>query len=112
MAVSRDELFRARLNEADVDVPGLGTVRIRALSRGEALELRKLEDLEEIEQRIIAAAMVDPALTLEDVARWAACSPASELEIVSEAIARLSGLDKGAERAAVSTFPEGAGEPV
>jgi hypothetical protein len=111
MAVSRDDLFRARLNTKDVDVPGLGTVRVRALSRGEVLELKKMEDLEQIERTIIATAMVDPALSMDDVAQWAAVSPASEIELVSEEIARLSGLDKGAERAAVSTFPERTGDP-
>ena len=112
MAVSREDLFRPRLAEQDVDVPTLGTVRIRALSRGEVLKLRELGDLELIEQTIIATAMVDPVLTLEDVTRWAAVSPASELELVSEAIAKLSGLDEGAERAAVATFPPGPGESV
>lgn len=105
MTVSKEDLLKPRLPEADVDVPGLGTVRIRALSRGEVLKLREFTDLEVIERKIIATGMVAPSLTEEEVAMWADAAPAGDIEIVSEAIAKLSGLDKGAERSAVSTFP-------
>lgn len=97
----KELLFKSRLAEADVTIPGVGIVRVRALSRAEVLLVRKATDLAGdvdgpralvLERKMVAAAMVDPVLTESEVGRWQAASAAGELEPVSEAIQRLSGM--------------------
>lgn len=113
MAVSRDELFKARLAEREVEIPGIGTVRIRALSRQEVLDFRKRktadgdplgDDAAAFERALVSTAMVDPQLSEDDVRQWQAASDAGELEPVTEAIAELSGMNKGASKQAVKQF--------
>lgn len=114
MTLSRDDLFRLRLDTADVEIPGLGTVKIRALSREEVLGFRKIrtdeglnlgEDAAAMEAHMVSAALVDPKLTVEDAARWQAASPVGELEVLTDAIAELSGMNTGAAKEAVKRFP-------
>jgi hypothetical protein len=101
MSVDKDLLFKPRLAEADVEIPGVGTVRVRALSRAEVLLVRKATDLAGdvdgpralvLERKMIATAMVDPVLTESEVGRWQNASAAGELEPVTDAIQRLSGM--------------------
>lgn len=113
MAVSRDELFKARLSEREVEVPGVGLVRIRSLSRLEVLDFRKRktgdgaplgDDAAAFERAMLAAALVDPALSEDDARRWQAASSAGELEPVTDAIAELSGMKPDAAKEAVKQF--------
>lgn len=107
MSLDKELLFKPRLEEADVEVPGVGTVRVRALSRAELMLARKATDLAGevdgpralvLERKMIATAMVDPALTEAEVGRWQNASGAGELNVVSEAIQRLSGMLDDAEK--------------
>jgi hypothetical protein len=97
----KELLFKSRLAEADVAIPGVGTVRVRALSRAEALMVRKATDLAGdvdgpralvLERKMVATAMVNPVLSESEVARWQRASAAGELEPVTDAIQRLSGM--------------------
>jgi hypothetical protein len=97
----KELLFKSRLAEADVAIPGVGTVRVRALSRAEVLMVRKATDLAGdvdgpralvLERKMVATAMVDPVLSESEVARWQRASAAGELEPVTDAIQRLSGM--------------------
>jgi hypothetical protein len=97
----KELLFKSRLAEDDVQIPGVGTVRVRALSRAEVLLVRKATDLAGdvdgpralvLERKMVAAAMVHPPLTEAEVGRWQNASAAGELEPVTEAIQRLSGM--------------------
>lgn len=99
--MDKELLFKPRLAEEDVNIPGVGTVRVRALSRAEVLMVRKATDLAGdvdgpralvLERKMLAAAMVEPALTESEVGRWQQASAAGELEPVTEAIQRLSGM--------------------
>ena len=108
-AVDKEALFAPRLPEDDVEIPGVGTVRVRGLSRGEVFEINKLrrkddDTGEDIERRTIAVGMVDPEMTLADVQRWQAASPAGELERVARRIQELSGMADDAAKATMLDF--------
>jgi hypothetical protein len=95
-------LAAGRLPEDDVQLPGVGTVRVRGLTRKELLELRVDVDKGlSIEQRMLAFGMVDPALSPEEAVVWQQISPANEIEMVTDAIGRLTGLGQGATKSHV-----------
>lgn len=106
--MDKDLLLKPRLAEEDVPIPGVGTVRVRALSRGEVMAARKATDdnpdgprLLTLERKMLALAMVDPKLTESEVGEWQKAAGAGELDIVTEVVQRLSGLDKGADKSGV-----------
>lgn len=87
-------LAKRGLGTETVQIEGVGEVVVRGMSRAEALSLQKLGDLDaaEMERHLVSMAMVEPALTEDEVRQWQEAAPAGELEPVSEAIQRLSGL--------------------
>lgn len=91
-----------RLAEEDVELPGVGTVRVRALSRAEAMTVTGKElPVEVMEQKLLSMAMVDPEMSEQDVAEWQAAASAGELEPVTKVVQRLSGLEQGAAKSGV-----------
>lgn len=105
MTVDKGALFAARLPQADVEIPGLGTVRVRGLSREEMLN----SDAGELptllaERRLLAKGMVDPAMTEDEIALWQAASPAMEINIVSAKINELSGISAGVAKEAYKSL--------
>ena len=100
MTVDKAALFAPRLPEADVDVPGVGTIRVRALSRAEGMRIKDMKGTEATERLILAMGMVDPALTEAEVGQWMKAAPAAEIEPVSLKIAELSGLLDGSAQGA------------
>ncbi|GAA4681371.1 hypothetical protein [Phytohabitans rumicis] len=116
----KDRLLKPRLSEAEVEVPGVGTVRMRALSRAEVLMVRKATDDENIdgpralalERKMLATAFLDPVLTEAEVGQWQKASAAGELEHVSRKIQELSGMLEGADKAAFQGVRGGSGDGV
>jgi hypothetical protein len=122
--VDKEALFAPRLGDAEpVEIPGVGTVTVRGLSRAEAMHVQAAEDLAEKDRRVIAQGLVDPELVIPglkhradgkpcekcaDAGRWQQASLADELEDVTATITRLSGLAPGADKDAYRTFR---GEP-
>lgn len=105
--LSKEELLTASFGVEVVEIPGRGAVKVRALTRGQALEVQGKEmDVAEMERKLVAWAMVEPQLTEADVKAWQDNSAAGELQVVTEAIIRLSGMEKHADKAAVRTFRE------
>lgn len=99
MSMDKGALFTRRLAEEDIELPGVGTIRVRALSRAEALAVTdKKMPVAEMEQRLLAMAMVDPVMSEADVRQWQDAAGAGELEPVTEVIQRLSGLRKEAAK--------------
>lgn len=96
--MDKEALFRPRLAEAEVQLDGLGTVRVRGLNRAEAMEVQGASGLAAQERKIVAFGMLDPELTEAEVGQWAKAAPAGELERVSKAIAQLSGMLPGADK--------------
>ncbi len=98
-------LAMCRLPEEDVQIEGVGTVRIRSLSRNEVLGIKGVElPVAEMERRLLAASMVQPKLTEDQVRAWQDAAPAGELEPLTQAIMRLSGLSPDAPKEAVKGF--------
>jgi hypothetical protein len=102
--VDKELLFKPRLPEADVDVPGVGTVRVRGLNRGEAMMVAEVKGTAAKERKILSLGLVDPPLTDAEVGMWQKASPAGELEPVSNRIAELSGMLDGSAKEAVKQF--------
>lgn len=94
-------LFAPRLPEEDFEVPGVGTVRVRALTRAEALKIANQNmPVDQIERYLLACALVEPKLTENEVRQWQDVAPAGEIEPICKAIQRLSGLEEAADKAA------------
>lgn len=84
----------------DVQIGDVGAVTVRALTRGE-VKACKAKDPDEIECEMISVALVDPVMTPAEVAAWLDGAPAGDSVAVSEAVARLSGLEEGAQKSRV-----------
>jgi hypothetical protein len=92
-------LASGRISEGTVDLPGLGKVRVRGLSRGEILELREDTGTNaEQERKWLAKAMLDPVLTEDEVKQWQSVAVSDEVTMVTEEIYRLSGFGEGAQK--------------
>lgn len=106
--MDKSALLTERLPREEVPIPGLGTVTVRGLSRYELHLVNKgTDEAAVIERRMLAHAMVDPELTVDDVEQWQRCSAAGELTLVTEAVQRLSGLGEGADKSGVPGAGEG-----
>lgn len=99
-------LFADRLPREDVEIPGVGTVTVRGLSRAELLLAGKLSDqgAAAMERRMLAFAMVDPEMSEGDVERWQGACPAGEIQPIVAAVNRLSGIGKDAEKEAYKSL--------
>lgn len=105
MSFDKALLFKPRLPEDEVEIPGLGTVRVRALSRAEVVdELKAGDESVPFECRLVALAMVEPTLTVDEVAEWRRVSLPDEVEAVTRKINDLSGLTKESAKDAYKEF--------
>lgn len=98
MTVDKEALFKPRLPEADVEVEGLGTVRVRGLSRAEAMKVQNLSGTAAIERAMLSMAMVAPKLSEGEVRQWQEASIAGEIEPVTNKVAELSGMTETAAK--------------
>jgi hypothetical protein len=88
-----------------VAIPGMGIIKIRPLSRAEALAVYQRDmSAAEMEQTLISAACVEPTFTPREVGQWQASSAAGEMVIVVNAILELSGMEIGSGKAAYKQF--------
>jgi hypothetical protein len=119
--VDKDLLLKPRLAEADVEIPDVGTVRVRALSRAEVLLVRKATDNADsidgpralvLERKMLATALLDPVLSESEVGEWQKVSAAGELEVVSRRIQELSGMLEDSAKAAYKSVPGESGDGV
>jgi hypothetical protein len=99
-------LLKGFLPEGDVELPsGTGAVRVRGLSRVEAVQVQTgLEetDVDELEIRAIARGMLDPKMTEDDVRTWREVTAAADLQAVAKRISELSNLDAQAPKGPTS----------
>lgn len=96
--MDKSKLFENRLPEEDFNLEGIGVLKLRSLNRFEALLVAEAQTNQLRESKILKYGVVDPKLSDEDVEKWAKCSPGGEIEKVTEAIARLSGMLEGSEK--------------
>lgn len=98
---SLDDLFGAgAMPEEDVELPSGRTVRVRGLNRQEFLiaSASSARSALELERANLAAALVAPRMTPDQVARWQTTAAAGELVPVVDAVRRLSGMADGAAK--------------
>jgi hypothetical protein len=83
-------------------------IRVRAMSRAEALRIRDIDGTAAVEQYLLSTAMLRPIMTQEAVARWQASSLGLEMEPIVDEITELSGLDdeKSAMKSAYRQFED------
>lgn len=96
--MDKEALFAPRCPEEDIELPGVGTVRVRGLTRAESMLVSELKGNAAIEKRVIVLGMVDPVLTEAEVGQWYRAATGGELQRVAATIQRLSGLDEGADK--------------
>ena len=86
-------LLKGFLPERDVELPsGIGTVRVRGLSRQEAVRVTD-DDPSVMERRALAAGMLDPQLTEDEVEQWRGVAVAADVQAVAQAISEISNMD-------------------
>lgn len=110
--MDKDTLLKPRLAEQTYEIEGVGTVRFRALSRAQVLAWRAdpTNDGALTERRVLAAALIDPVLTEDEVGEWQEVSPAGELEELFVTVAGLSGLFDSDVKGKMQQFPDGSGD--
>jgi len=121
MAVDKELLLKGRLTEAEVPIPGVGTIRVRAMSRAEVFLMQKAKgnskkrtsaQIAAYERKVLALGMVDPAMTEAEVMQWQDGSPAGELGPVVDKIRELSGLSEGADKSDLPGVRDESGDGV
>jgi hypothetical protein len=109
--LDRETLLKARLPEREITLEGVGELRVRALSRAEAMRLKEFSDKAvEGETLVLKLGVVDPVLSDDDVRAWRDVAPADEIETVLGAILDLSGLTPDEARSARFQLPARPGE--
>jgi hypothetical protein len=101
--ISKEALLKGQLPEGTVDIPDVGTVRVRGLSRAEVLSLAAL-DAEAREVKILACGVVEPVLTEEEIRGWREAVTSRTIRDVSDEIMVLSGLVEKAREDAKRQF--------
>ncbi|MBN1174531.1 MAG: hypothetical protein JXA67_20350 [Micromonosporaceae bacterium] len=77
-------------------------VRLRPCSRAEQLWVSaESSDPADMEVRMLSTAMVAPAMTIEQAARWQQSGKAATVAEVSRRIQELSGFSEGADKSSV-----------
>ena len=101
-------LLARRLPTKVLDVPGVGQITIRGMTRLETLAMGKGDmDLAARERMMLVTAMVDPEIDNRDARAWQEASPAGELEAITNEIARLSGMLREQQKEETVRFPDG-----
>lgn len=98
MAVLNREQILARKVAGKTETVDLGdgdAVVVRGLTRGEAGRVGKIDDEQEVECMALHLALVEPALSIEDVRAWQESDEAGVLQLVVDAVQRLSGTAPG-----------------
>lgn len=96
--MDKADLLKKRTRETrEVKLEDFGTVTVRGLTAGEVKRWKGKPEAE-VERLVIAAAMVDPVLTVDEVDEWAENAPFGHLIDVIQAIYELSGVSAGAAK--------------
>lgn len=107
MAVDKAALLTRRCPEDDVELEGVGTVRVRGLTRGEVMRISKgAADGEDTQPLAISLALLDPQLTEDEARQYVENAPFEEIEKLGQAINRLSGIAGRADKEAYKSLRE------
>lgn len=103
--LTRDEILARKTGVEKFTLPdGSGEVEIRGITHAQAAEVgaaRNAEDATRATALIIRYGMVTPELSADDVDAWMAADDAGTLELVAQAIGRLSRIIEGAGKSGV-----------
>lgn len=102
--VSVDDLLGQDVLYETVKIEGMGSVELKGLTRDEAHKVVDIDDVRKREISMVTWGMSKPNMTYQQVEKWFRSAPAGQLQMVTEVISRLSGLDDDAEREAVQRF--------
>lgn len=105
-ALTRGGAGPVGLPTGEVEIEGIGTVKVRGMNRGEVLYGNKLNETKDqlaLERYVLSSCMLDPVMTEDDVAAWQQSGAAMECQPVLHRINELSGIGKGAEKSGVSS---------
>jgi hypothetical protein len=97
-----------RLPGEDVEIPGVGVVRVRALTRAEGLTLGSIKQPDVVERKTLHYGLVSPALSEAQVGEWQRKASFGELNKLTDKIMELSGLGEDSAKAA---YKSDGGEP-
>lgn len=103
--LTRNEILGRKLGRETVELPSGGEVVVRGLTRNEAIALQELEGLVARDNYLIATGLVDPAMSVDDVAVWAESGAAGDMVAISERISHLSGMMPGSGKEATKSVP-------
>jgi hypothetical protein len=94
---------RASINEEDYELPEVGWIRIRAISRSEFLAAQKRygDDMGAQERFILSRAVIVPTVTEAIAGQWQEASGIQEINKLATKINEMSGLGKGADKSGV-----------
>lgn len=99
-------LLKPRIGEEEVTLPGLGIVRVRGLTRVEALKVQEQPGPRQYDAMTIALGMVNPKFSFDEALQWQEASPAGEIDPVTDKIAALSGMTKTSAKEAYRKFED------
>jgi len=102
-----EELTHTECPEDDVQLPSGRWVRVRGLTRAEAIKIQTIEGVHETERFALSRGLLIPQMNEPQIDAWMAHAPAGELNPASNRITELSGMDDGAEKQAVRDFEAG-----
>lgn len=101
MAVDKAQLLRKRCPERDVELPSVGTVRVRGLTRAQVIQISKGIDAgEDMEPQALSWGLADPELTVDEARLLVEVSPFAEIQTLSAVINELSGIAGRADKEA------------
>lgn len=99
--MDKAKLLKFRGKTVEVPIEG-GSITVRSLSRAEVFELHGQEFTPaEAERKLLAAALVSPKLTEEEVGEWQKVAESGEINAVLEAVTELSGMTAKAAKSDV-----------
>lgn len=106
LVISKEAFLKSGLPEETVTIDGLGTVRVRSLSRAEFLDVRE-KDTVGWEIGVVTCGLVEPALTEDEVKQWRETTTPRVFDDLAGEVLRVSGLRAAAVGEAKRSFPEG-----
>jgi hypothetical protein len=103
--LTKEEILARKRGTGKAVLPDGSEVEVRALTRDEVLEAQEYRgearSNADRDNYIIFRGMTNPKLTMDEVVAWAKEGSAGDFVAITEAIAVLSGLKKGADKSSV-----------
>lgn len=102
--MDKETLLKPSFAQAEVEVPGKGSVTVRALTRAELHQVGadgnrgKPRPNKDVEALTLVYGLVDPKLDIDEVRHWMEISPMGEIQPVLDAIQEVSGMKEGSDK--------------